>query len=101
MKLTPEIQTTLANVELAIVGQTLGLRLPAGLDRALYVKANKALEALGGKWNRGAKAPRASLVAARTRDVDTLAAKFRTSPLLMRLHLERLGLIERTKRGGR
>jgi len=56
VKLTPEIQTTLANVELAIVGQTLGLRLPAGLDRALYVKANKALEALGGKWNRGAKA---------------------------------------------
>lgn len=30
------------------------LRLPAQLDRALYVAVNKALEALGGKWNRGA-----------------------------------------------
>lgn len=32
------------------------LRLVAQLDRALYVKVNKALEAVGGKWNRKAKA---------------------------------------------
>ena len=32
------------------------LRLPSTLDRTLYVKVNKVLEALGGKWDRRAKA---------------------------------------------
>ena len=32
------------------------LRLTGQLDRALYVKTNKALDAAGGKWNRSAKA---------------------------------------------
>lgn len=32
------------------------LRLTGQLDRAMYTKVNKALEAAGGKWNRSAKA---------------------------------------------
>ena len=33
-----------------------GFVLPEGLDRDLYLRTNKALEALGGKWSRKAKA---------------------------------------------
>jgi SAM-dependent methyltransferase len=46
------------------------LRLTGQLDRRLYERTNKALEALGGKWNRGKKAhvfdgdPRAAIAAA-------------------------------------
>lgn len=46
------------------------LRLTGQLDRGLYERTNKALEALGGKWNRGKKAhvfdgdPRTAIAAA-------------------------------------
>jgi predicted RNA methylase len=52
MKIDSDILQILRNCE--TVGNA--LTLPAQLDRAAYVRVNKVLEAIGGKWNRKAKA---------------------------------------------
>lgn len=52
MKLDTDVLTALSTAE--VDGPH--LRLTGQLDRSLYVKVNKALECLGGKWNKKAKA---------------------------------------------
>lgn len=52
MKLSQEVLTALSGAEVS--GNT--LRLVGQLDRKLYAKVNDALVALGGSWNRKAKA---------------------------------------------
>jgi predicted RNA methylase len=53
VKVSPAVSAILASVDLDPDGR---LRLPAQLDRALYVEVDKVLRCLGGKWNRSAKA---------------------------------------------
>lgn len=66
LKLDDDVRGVLARS--AVEGTT--LRLPEQLDRALYTKTNKALEALGGRWDRKRKGhvfdgdPRAAISAA-------------------------------------
>jgi predicted RNA methylase len=52
MKISDEVMTVLGQAE--TVGKT--LKLTGQLDRKLYLKVNDVLAAVGGKWNRGAKA---------------------------------------------
>jgi len=51
--LSPETLAVLAD---GIVVDGLAVRITAQLDRKLYLQVNEALEALGGKWNRGGRA---------------------------------------------
>lgn len=66
LKLDDDVRDVLARSTV----NDLVLRLPEQLDRALYTKTNKALEALGGKWDRKRKGhlfegdPRAAIAAA-------------------------------------
>lgn len=52
MKLSPEVLSELQHAEV----KDRSVRLVRQLNRSLYVSCNKALECLGGKWNRHAKA---------------------------------------------
>jgi len=51
--LSPETLAVLAD---GIVVDGLAVRITAQLNRKLYLQVNEALEALGGKWNRGGRA---------------------------------------------
>lgn len=52
MKISEEVLAVLSQLQIA--GNCVALH--AQLDRKMYVQVNKVLEALGGKWNRSAKA---------------------------------------------
>ena len=49
IKLSPEVQDVLRRS----VVNAAGVKLPEQLDRPLYMATDKALKAIGGKWNRG------------------------------------------------
>lgn len=77
LKFSDEVLEVLRGMEWRADGGT--GKITAQLDRALYVQVNKALEAMGGKWNRGVGAhtftadPRSQvegLLAAGTLEVD-------------------------------
>jgi predicted RNA methylase len=54
MKISDEVMKVLGSAE--VVGANLYMTHLGTLDRKLYTEVNKVLEAIGGKWNRSAKA---------------------------------------------
>jgi predicted RNA methylase len=54
MKISDEVMKVLGSAE--VVGGNLYMTHLGTLDRKLYTEVNKVLEAIGGKWNRSAKA---------------------------------------------
>lgn len=54
MIIAQEVLSVLSDLDVAVFGTE--VRIATQLDRAMYTKVNKVLEALGGKWSRKAKA---------------------------------------------